>query len=108
MGARLYSQVMATAHPSPFLSHRCSFHSDREDPYLRLGAFSVFVRDPERSRQFYLHQLGFRPAYDAPLASPERSLAVTPPDGTAVLLLVAPPPGSEEYKLIGRSTRICF
>jgi serine phosphatase RsbU (regulator of sigma subunit)/catechol 2,3-dioxygenase-like lactoylglutathione lyase family enzyme len=100
--------MMATAHPSPFLAHRCSFHSDREDPYLRVGAFSVFVRDAERSRQFYVYQLGFRLAYDTPLASPERSLAVTPPDGTAVLLLVAPPPESEEYKLIGRSTRIVF
>lgn len=99
---------MATAHPSPFAAYRCSFHKDREDPYLRLGAFSVFVRDPDRSRQFYLDQLGFRPAYNTPLAATDLSLAVTPPDGTAVLLLVAPRPESEEYQLIGRSTRIVF
>jgi len=53
-----------------------------------------------------LDQLGFRPAFEAPLASADRSLAVTPPDGTAMLLLVAPRPGSDEYKLIGSSTRI--
>src|SRR5215470_16498616 len=106
---------MASPHPSPltafplrFSAHRCSFHSDRQDPYLRLGAYSVFVRDPRRSRQFYLDQLGFRPAYDTPLASQDGSLAVSPPDGTAVLLLVAPPPESDEYNLIGSPTRIVF
>src|SRR5215470_9901167 len=106
---------MASPHPSPltayparFSAHRCSFHSDRQDPYLRLGAYSVFVRDPERSRQFYLDQLGFRPAYDTPLASQDGSFAVSPPDGTAVLLLVAPPPESDEYNLIGSPTRIVF
>ena len=99
---------MATTHPSPFAAHRCSFHVDRKDGYLRLGTISVFVRDQDRSRRFYLDQLGFRLAFDAPFESPYRSLAVTPPDGTAVLLLVAPRPGSEEYKLIGRSTGIVF
>jgi len=106
---------MATAHPSPLAArsspvaaHRCSFYPNRQDPYLRLGAFSVFVRDSGRSRQFYLDQLGFRLASDAPLATPDRSLAVTPPDGTALLLLVAPRPESEEYQLIGRSTGIVF
>jgi serine phosphatase RsbU (regulator of sigma subunit) len=101
---------MATtaAHPSPLAAHRCSFHPDRQDPYLRLGTFSVFVRDQDRSRRFYLDQLGFRLAFDVPLASADRSPAVTPPDGTAVLLLVAPQPGSEEYNLIGTSTRIVF
>jgi serine phosphatase RsbU (regulator of sigma subunit) len=106
---------MASPHPSPltafplrFSAHRCSFHSDRQDPYLRLGAYSVFVRDPGRSRQFYLDQLGFRHAYDTPLASQDGSLAVSPPDGTAVLLLVAPEPGSPEYNLIGSPTRIVF
>src|SRR5215472_13100810 len=93
---------------SPFLAHRCSFHPDRQDPYLRLGAITVFVRDQDRSRQFYLDQLGFSQAFGAPLQSADRTLAVTPPDGTAVLLLIAPQPGSEEYKLIGRPTQIVF
>lgn len=99
---------MAAAHPSPLLAHRCSFHPDRQDPYLRLGGMTVYVRDPDRSRRFYLDQLGFRLASDVPLQSAVGSLAVTPPDGTAVVLLVAPMPGSDEYKLIGRSTRIVF
>lgn len=99
---------MAAAHPSPFLAHRCSFHPDRQDPYLRLGAITIFIRDPDRSRRFYLDQLGFLEAAGTPLQTAERSVAVSPPDGTAVLSLVAPRPGSEEYKLIGRSNQIIF
>jgi serine phosphatase RsbU (regulator of sigma subunit)/predicted enzyme related to lactoylglutathione lyase len=100
--------MAAAAHPSPFLAHRCSFHPDRQDPYLRLGAIAVFVRDQERSLRFYLDQLGFNRAFDTPLQSANPSVAVTPPDGTAVLSLIAPAPGSEEYKLIGRPTQIVF
>jgi len=100
---------MAAAHPSPLLAHRCSFHPDRHDPYLRLGTIAVFVRDKEQSRRFYLDQLGFRLALDVPLPSVENSLAVTPPDGTAVLSLIAPKAGSDEYQLIGpRPTQIIF
>jgi serine phosphatase RsbU (regulator of sigma subunit) len=33
-------------------------------------------------------------------------IAVTPPDGTAVLALVQPEPGSPQYQLIGRSTHV--
>jgi serine phosphatase RsbU (regulator of sigma subunit)/predicted enzyme related to lactoylglutathione lyase len=95
-------------HPSAFKAHRCSFHPDRQDPYVRLGAVTIFVRDQDRSLRFYLDQLGFCLAFDAPLQSADRSLAVTPPDGTAILSLIAPKPGSEEYKLIGRSTQIVF
>jgi len=99
---------MAAAHPSPLLAYRRGFQPDRHDPYLRLGTIAVFVRDQERSRRFYLDQLGFRLVPDAPLQSAGSSLAVTPPDGTAVLSLVAPKPGSEECALIGRPTQIIF
>jgi serine phosphatase RsbU (regulator of sigma subunit)/predicted enzyme related to lactoylglutathione lyase len=99
---------MAAAHPSPFLAHRCSFHPERHDPYLRLGTIAVFVRDQERSLRFYLDRLGFSRAFDTPLQAADRTVAVTPPDGTAVLSLIAPQPGSEEYKLIGRATQIVF
>ena len=99
---------MTAAHPSPLLSYRQSFRPDRQDPHLRLGTVAVFVRDKERSRQFYLDQLGFCLALDVPLPSAENSLAVTPPDGTAVLSLIAPKAGSAEYELIGRATQIIF
>src|SRR5258707_14154513 len=99
---------MAAAHPSPLLAHRCSFRPDRHDPYLRLGTIAVFVRDQDRSRRFYLDQLRFRLALDVPLTAVEASLAVTPPDATAVLSLITPKPDSAEYQLIGRPTQIIF
>lgn len=58
--------------------------------------------------RFYVDQLGFDLAFDARVQSGDRWVAVAPPDGTAVLALVAPAPDSKEYKLIGRSTGIIF
>jgi serine phosphatase RsbU (regulator of sigma subunit)/predicted enzyme related to lactoylglutathione lyase len=89
-------------------AHRCSFHPDRRDPYLRLNTVTIFVRDQERSLRFYVDQLGFTCAYDFHLPSGDRFLAVSPPDGTAMISLVAPPPSTEECRLIGCATRISF
>jgi serine phosphatase RsbU (regulator of sigma subunit) len=77
-------------------------------PYLRIHAVNVFVRDQERSLRFYLDQLGFDLAFDARIQSGQRWVAVTPPDGGAVLALIAPAPGSKEHKLIGRATQVVF
>ncbi|HUO32563.1 MAG TPA: SpoIIE family protein phosphatase [Bryobacteraceae bacterium] len=77
-------------------------------PYLAMHAVNIYVRDQERSLRFYVDQLGFTVAFDARLQSGERWLAVAPPDGTAVLSLIAPKPESRESKLIGRSTQILF
>ena len=81
---------------------------DRQDPYLRIHAVNIFVRDQDRSLRFYVDQLGFDLAFDARLQSGDRWVAVAPPDGTAVLTLVAPEPDSREYKLIGRPTQVVF
>lgn len=99
--------LMGTPH-SGHSAHRCSFRPGRQDPYLRLGTVTVFVRDKDRSLQFFVEKLGFCLAYDTLLPTGERSLAVMPPDGTAMLELVAPQPDSEDYKLIGRPTHIVF
>jgi serine phosphatase RsbU (regulator of sigma subunit)/catechol 2,3-dioxygenase-like lactoylglutathione lyase family enzyme len=77
-------------------------------PHLRLHCVNIFVRDQERSLRFYLDQLGFHLAFDARLQSGDRWVAVSPPDGSAILALIAPKPKSQEYKLIGRSTRVVF
>jgi serine phosphatase RsbU (regulator of sigma subunit)/predicted enzyme related to lactoylglutathione lyase len=77
------------------------------NPYLSIHAVNIFVRDQERSLRFYLDQLGFDLAFDAQLQS-GRWVAVAPPDGTAVLTLVAPKPGSAQHKLIGRATQVVF
>lgn len=89
-------------------AHRCGFSPGRKDSYLRLSALTVFVRDLRRSLQFYQDQLGFILAFDEEVAPDVRLLAVSPPDGTAVIELSAPEPGSEEYALIGRPTQAVF
>ena len=45
-------------------------------------------------------------AFDAELQSSGRWVAVSPPDGSAVLALVAPEPGTKEFELIGKSTQV--
>ena len=79
-----------------------------EHPYLGIHAVDVYVRDQDAAVQFYLEQLGFMLAFDARLHTGRRWVAVAPPDGTTVLSLVAPPPESREYRLIGRATEIVF
>jgi len=78
------------------------------EPYLRMHAVNIYVRDQDRSLRFYVDQLGFDLAFDARLQSGQRWVAVGPPDGEAVLALIAPEPDSREHKLIGRATHIVF
>ena len=75
-------------------------------PHLRIHSINIYVRDQDRSLKFYVEQLGFHPAYDAKMQNGERLVAVAPPDGTAVLSLITPKSDSQEYKLIGRSSRV--
>src|SRR5215470_284047 len=79
-----------------------------EAAFLGIHAVNVFVRDQEQSLRFYVDQLGFDVAFDARLQSGERWVAVAPPDGSAVLALIAPRQDSKQYKLIGRATGIVF
>jgi serine phosphatase RsbU (regulator of sigma subunit) len=78
------------------------------DQILRIHCVKVFVRDQEESLRFYVDQLGFRLVADTMLQSGERWLAVAPPDGEAVIALVAPAPDSRQYQLIGRHTDVVF
>lgn len=80
----------------------------RAEMHLGVHSVNVYVRDQERSLNFYVEQLGFRVAFDAKLQSGERWVAVSPPDGGTVLSLIKPKPKSQEAKLIGRSTQIVF
>jgi len=76
--------------------------------FLSIHAVRIYVHDLDRSLHFYLDQLGFRLVVDTWLQSGERWVAVSPPDGTAILTLVAPRPKSIEHKLIGRATQVVF
>jgi serine phosphatase RsbU (regulator of sigma subunit) len=82
--------------------------SDRDNSYLGLYAVNVFVRDQDRSLRFFVDQLGFNLAFDVRLQSGQRWVGVAPPNGTAVLTLIAPEPDSDEYKLIGQPTPVAF
>ncbi len=98
---------MATANSSG-LAEQSAPPLDRENSYLRVHAVNVFVRDQDRSLQFYVEQLGFSLAFDVRLQSGQRWVGVAPPHGTAVLTLIAPDPESDEYKLIGQPTQVAF
>jgi serine phosphatase RsbU (regulator of sigma subunit) len=83
-------------------------NSPAHQPHLRIHAVNIYVRDQDRSLRFYLDQLGFNLAFDANFGSSGRWVAVAPPDGSAVLMLIAPKRGSQEYKFIGRATQVAF
>src|SRR5262245_40103041 len=94
--------------PSSQWWDRSTLRLDRQAPYLRIFFSTVFVRDHDRSLQFYLDQLGFSLVADNHVEGVGRWVAVAPPDGSAVIALVTPAPGSEEYELIGRTRQIVF
>ena len=77
-------------------------------PFLGIHAVNVFVRDQDQSLRFYVEQLGFDVVFDGRLQSGDRWVAVAPPDGSAVLALIAPAPHSKQHQLIGRATGIVF
>ena len=77
-------------------------------PYLRIQSVNIFVRDLDRSLQFYVEQLGFSLAFDARVRPGRRWAAVAPPDGVAMLSLVEAEPNSAEFKLVGRATQVAF
>src|SRR2546421_12924212 len=85
-----------------------STNSGDRQLHLSLHHVTILVRDQDRSLRFYLDQLGFNLVVDARMESGDRWIAVAPPDGTAILGLVAPKPDSEEYKIIGRSRELVF
>ncbi|KAA6464509.1 hypothetical protein DYQ86_00610 [Acidobacteria bacterium AB60] len=85
-----------------------SLRPDRTDPYLRIQFVPVFVRDLDRSIQFFVERLGFKVISEARPTDAERRVAVAPPDGTALLSLRAPDAESRDYQRIGRSGPVVF
>lgn len=78
-----------------------------QSQHLRFFKSNVFVRDHARSIEFYVDRLGFKVVADARFEF-GRWVAIAPPDGAAILALLAPKRGSANYKLIGRPTHIAF
>jgi hypothetical protein len=76
---------------------------DRKDPYLRLHFVSVYGHDQERSKRFFLEQMGFHLVVGVRFESGNRWIEVAPPDGMAVLARVRPMPGFNQEGLVGHS-----
>ena len=93
---------------SPLWSIRPPLRLGQPDPYLRLQHVTVFVRDQDRSLQFFVGLLGFSLVADYRVPGGGRWVAVAPPDGTAILALVAPKPDEAEYRNIGQAKQIVF
>lgn len=94
--------------PTPAWADPSTLRLDRQDPYLRIFFTTVFIRDYDRSLRFYVDQLGFTLVADRRFEDGGRWVGVTPPDGSAILALVVPRLGSEEYDLIGRARDVVF
>lgn len=75
--------------------------------YLRIFKSNVFVHDHDRALKFYLEQLGFSVVAEASYEF-GRWVAVAPPDGSAILAIISPKKGTENYRLIGRNTNVSF
>ena len=72
----------------PFQLERGDFSREREGRFLRLNFVTVYVRDQQRSKKFFVEQLGFRLMIDVKFPSGYHWIEVAPPDGTARLALV--------------------
>ncbi len=79
-----------------------------ERPHLRLFKSTVYVSDIDRSLDFYVNKLGFSVLADVNATYDGRWVAIAPPDGQAILALVAPKPGTDKHRYIGRETQIGF
>jgi serine phosphatase RsbU (regulator of sigma subunit) len=87
---------------------RAAFRSDATDPDLRIFKTNIFVRDLDRSLDFYVDQLGFDLLADARFAEGARWIAVAPPNGSAIVALLLGKPGTDAETLIGRETHLSF
>jgi serine phosphatase RsbU (regulator of sigma subunit)/predicted enzyme related to lactoylglutathione lyase len=75
----------------------------RDTRSLRIHHITIYVRDLDRSLEFYCGQLGFTLVVDHLFAEGERVILVEPADGSTGLLLVTPKPGSANFERIGKS-----
>jgi catechol 2,3-dioxygenase-like lactoylglutathione lyase family enzyme len=90
-----------------FPSPKASTAPKQDSPHLRIHCLSVFVRDIEQSLKFYIEQLGFRVLSDS-TDDMGRWVTIAPPDGTAILALIAPRQDAEEYALVGKGRFVVF
>src|SRR6516164_7124595 len=96
----------SSAQPDPGDIARDAHAAEFLLPFLRLNFATVWVRDQERSRRFFVDQLGFQVAIDAEVPEVGRWIIVTPPTGLPGLALVVAREESMEAKRIGQHTGV--
>ena len=82
--------------------------ADLLQPFVQLNFATVWVRDHERSRRFFVEQLGFQVAVDVETPGLGRRIIVTPRTGLPGVALVVPPELSVESQRIGQNTGVGF
>src|SRR5215469_5412677 len=108
-----------SAHPGGVLGrHAAALRAALLQPFLRLNFVTLWVRDQDRSRRFFVEKLDFEAIVDLPTPGGGRWIVVAPPavgwlTGTAGMglpgiALVVPPEGSPEQQRIGQHTGFSF
>jgi len=87
-------------------------------PFLRLNFATLWVRDQERSRRFFVNQLGFQAIVDVDIPEQGRWIVVSPcpppglpgaaGGGLPGMAIVVPQEGSAESRRIGQNTGLSF
>lgn len=98
--------------------HAAALRAALLQPFLRLNFVTLWVRDQERSRRFFVEKLEFEAIVDVTTADGGRWIVVAPPaagwlTGTAGaglpgMALVVPPEASPERQRIGQNTGFSF
>lgn len=106
-------------HPGGVLGrHAAALRAALLQPFLRLNFVTLWVRDQERSRRFFVEKLDFEAIVDVPTSDGGRWIVVAPPAagwltgttgaGLPGMALVVPPEGSREHQRIGQNTGFSF
>jgi serine phosphatase RsbU (regulator of sigma subunit)/catechol 2,3-dioxygenase-like lactoylglutathione lyase family enzyme len=98
--------------------HAAALRAALLQPFLRLNFVTLWVRDQERSRRFFVEKLNFEAIVDVQTPEGGRWIVVAPPaagwlPGTAGaglpgIALCVPPEGSPELQRMGQATGVNF
>ena len=108
-----------SSHPGGVLGpYAAAIKAALMQPFLRLNFATLWVRDQERSRRFFVEKLAFETIVDMQTPEGGRWIVVAPPavgwlpgstgSGVAGIALVAPPEKSAEHQRIGQNTGLSF
>src|ERR1700747_1772855 len=98
--------------------HAAALRAALLQPFLRLNFATLWVREQERSRRFFVETLNFEAIVDMPTPEGGRRIVVAPPApgwltgtssaGLPGMALIVPPKGSAEEQRIGQNTGLSF